>query len=909
MIPEHTNTQFYTGVVEDRNDPLFLGRCRVRVHGVHSKFKAPVSETSIDVASGDYIPIDQLPWAMPMQPITSSAMTGLRTTPLGPVEGTWVLVFFLDGDDKQLPVMVGTIGGIELKQDQQDNSQTPGLNLSTDNPIPEPEGSPIDDTPTQVPTDDNIQDSTGGVLGPLTAEQYKAYKDALGKRESGNNYKAVNQFGYVGKYQFGNQALYDAGYTVSSRANNSLMLNTANWSGKDGVNSRDDYLNNPQAQENGMDTFTANNYRTLLANGTLDANSSPQDVAGYLAVSHLLGTGAARRLKQNGTDGADGNGTRGSTYYNLGANAVGGGPGAKPRKPPSDTRNTKPKPNFPVTPSQPANSPSSFSDAEGFKDPNKIYPKFEDQQKRPDTSFLAYSDHLDKTYVTVRKQAKEKGVDVALHVVEPWDEPDPAYNASYPKNHVLETESGHVMEFDDTPGSERINLWHRKGTFFEIDCNGSIITHVVGDMFHIMERNGNVFIAGRCNITIGGDANVYVKNNANLQVDGKTKAKFHNDVSVEASGDFDLNVKGDLNFKAKSVHFETKSDDRGESFTVKNTSSGGIKFESFGTIDLFAEDNMRLYSNDKLSIRATGNEVAIDGHYLTLQKGSSETAHLVDTDLGGDYQMLSVDAKQNPKEPDFQDLSVTTGSDKVAFFYDDGSYPADEVQNFIQNQLNNGNYSKNDLNRNPNLDKPDNQPPPPATQEPVLPPAGYENADTYSPALQLSPNLTLSQLSSTATSVPMSIVPQRGLSEGQIASNLFTVANTTLEPILAQYPNMQVVSGFRAALNSTTISQHELGQAVDLQFVGATPDAYYSIAVWIRDNCTYDQLILNYSTVNGGTPFIHVSVQQTGNSKQVLTMLNHQVIAGSLSDTLKSQSSARIAFGSGASTSTRATIQ
>ena len=43
-----------------------------------------------------------------------------------------------------------------------------------------------------------------------------------------------------------------------------------------------------------------------------------------------------------------------------------------------------------------------------------------------------------------------------------WNEPDSAY-ARYPKNHVLETESGHIKEYDDTSGQERIHEYHNKG--------------------------------------------------------------------------------------------------------------------------------------------------------------------------------------------------------------------------------------------------------------------------------------------------------------------------------------------------------------------------------------------------------------------------------------------------------------
>ena len=90
---------FWQGVVEDRIDPLMLGRCRVRVLGAHTSDK-------------ELIPTEDLPWAYPSQSITSAAMSGIGHTPMGPVEGTWVFGFWRDGENQQEPVMVGTFGGI-----------------------------------------------------------------------------------------------------------------------------------------------------------------------------------------------------------------------------------------------------------------------------------------------------------------------------------------------------------------------------------------------------------------------------------------------------------------------------------------------------------------------------------------------------------------------------------------------------------------------------------------------------------------------------------------------------------------------------------------------------------------------------------------------------------------------------
>jgi len=89
---------FYTGVVENRIDPLKLGRCQVRIVGLHTHDKSQ-------------LPTQELPWSIPVQPIGSAAMNGIGFTPVGPVEGTTVIIMFADQEQQQ-PIMLGTVGGI-----------------------------------------------------------------------------------------------------------------------------------------------------------------------------------------------------------------------------------------------------------------------------------------------------------------------------------------------------------------------------------------------------------------------------------------------------------------------------------------------------------------------------------------------------------------------------------------------------------------------------------------------------------------------------------------------------------------------------------------------------------------------------------------------------------------------------
>lgn len=90
---------WWTGVVEDRDDPLQIGSVRVRIIGLHSE-------------NPSLVPTESLPWAQVLQPVTGAGTTS------GPREGDWVFGFFQDGDYAQIPVVVGIFPGIESVQSQ-----------------------------------------------------------------------------------------------------------------------------------------------------------------------------------------------------------------------------------------------------------------------------------------------------------------------------------------------------------------------------------------------------------------------------------------------------------------------------------------------------------------------------------------------------------------------------------------------------------------------------------------------------------------------------------------------------------------------------------------------------------------------------------------------------------------------
>jgi len=176
---------WWIGVVEDRLDPEQLGRCRVRIFGYHTDSK-------------ELLPTVDLPWAVPIQPITSAATSGVGSSPLGPLEGTWVMGFFLDGEDCQQPAMLGTFAtkaapeGFKQTEDLPNNRNTNDgiLKDSNGEDVVDPEGNPVKA---------GVPSTPGWKLG-----QTSAANESNNNPAAINNYRTSNDRGGAsyGKYQF-----------------------------------------------------------------------------------------------------------------------------------------------------------------------------------------------------------------------------------------------------------------------------------------------------------------------------------------------------------------------------------------------------------------------------------------------------------------------------------------------------------------------------------------------------------------------------------------------------------------------------------------------------------------------------------------------------------------------------------
>lgn len=485
----------------------------------------------------------------------------------------------------------------------------------------------------------------------------------------------------------------------------------------------------------------------------------------------------------------------------------------------------------------------------GFHDPNGIYPNIVNE---PDTARLARGENVTETIVQTKKTLRQVDVPVA-NTLSTWSEPEIPYNARYPYNKVMQTETGHVIEVDDTPGNERIHVYHKSGTFIEIDSLGTKVSKTYGDTYEIQERNGHLLVKGSMNITVEGDANLYMKNNANMDVDGNLNVKVKNDFNLDVSGDTNISTRGDFKNLASSMKVETHT----------------------GNMDYYSAGNFNAYSAEVINVKSVQN-TNLDSDNLYINSSRARTAD--QTELSQPVVRVTV----NPVN--FAPLEKINIEDTFYVETDDAIPQGDTIPDSVYANaistfgITSSSGSPGTLASLAEVTSTASIPSSVTIPEPSLAPSSLAsptnvtkdptiaNKTDFPESYRLTENFTVGDLT---TKVLVNagrhrLRAQLGLTEGEIVQNLKLLAENCLEPIIAKYPNIKINSAFRT---NTGRSQHNRGQAADISFPGLRKVDLFDIAEDLKTLVPYDQLILEYSKPG----WIHVSFSADRQRGSLLT--------------------------------------
>lgn len=780
----------FDGIVEDIADPLRVGRVRVRVFGKHTDDK-------------NLIPTSSLPWASVLQTATAS-LSGIGKSAGRLLRGSWVKVVFVD-PDCQYPLVLGSIHGIPASPittkatNEELYQYTNGVLVSSDGtPVTDSSGTPVQSgsTETVVPkgvkrAKDYTSVSWKCVELILTSEGFRAnaYLDPVG----------IPTIGY-GTVYYPDGTKVKLGDTITKVKAAEYVTDSINKTYLPRVQK---VITSPVTQSM-VDALVSLVYNLgslkKTSNLVTDLNACKYELAASRFTDYNKAKGQVlagltfRREKEKKVFLSDGI-----------PNALGE----------LDEFNSIPDPVIPGNPIdpevvfEPEAETNKIIGERGFSDPSGKYPTYRNE---PDTNRLARHERITETSVYRKEIMRDKNVPIAGSD-KTWNQSPPPYNAMYPFNDVHCSESGHLLEFDDTPNSRRINLQHASGTFIEVDNNGTLVNQIIGDGYHIYERNGFVHIKGTLNVTVDSAYNLRVLGKTNIEIDGETTINVYNNVKLNVSGDlqtvvggnhreyvkgeYSLKVDGDIALDGANIHLNS-----GKATALEPPKS----VRTPETVEL-----------SELMVVTRGTESAM--HYETPEEGIPPAAYEATRIKTGEANIEEL--KEEVKESESESVSVPVTVPDVTGNCD------------LINQM-----------------------------------------KEFPPNLELSRHYTLGAFNKNGA---RPIIQQMGLKPHEIVCNLKMLAIKCLDIVRDTYPHIIITSGFRRpgdAANSSATSRHYYGEAVDIQFPGFSRKEVLEAVKVIATKIPFDQLILEYE--GKSTVWVHISYKSIGNRKQIFTMNNHK---------------------------------
>jgi len=267
----------------------------------------------------------------------------------------------------------------------------------------------------------------------------------------------------------------------------------------------------------------------------------------------------------------------------------------------------------------------------------------------PNNSRLARGENIQETHVHQHQASRVQNIKIGGYEGRTWSEPGSAYNAEYPHNRVIQSGS-HSIELDDTPNAERITIWHKSGSYVQIDNKGATTHKSTNDKYEVNDRNQHVVVGGMSTVTINGNSYVYVKGNKIEEIEGDLQTLVHGNHLLSVGGQSTINASEQVQVRGADVKVEanvgTMSVKAGKEINVSSGLTGGL---NYGAISIKSEkilvdatDKLHLRGNTQVNIQAIAemNLSALAINQLSTTWASKSTvSHSMysglTTDIGG----------------------------------------------------------------------------------------------------------------------------------------------------------------------------------------------------------------------------------------------------------------------------------
>lgn len=401
------------------------------------------------------------------------------------------------------------------------------------------------------------------------------------------------------------------------------------------------------------------------------------------------------------------------------------------------------------------------------------------------------------------------------------------FGVAYTQNRVIRSPSGHLIEMDDTSGDARVRIYHKSGTQLIMYENGDMAEYVVGNYKRIIMGNLEEYVQGSVLKNVIQNETKIVQGNQDSYITGNVKEAVVGNIEKICDGNTTETVNGNSNSTVIGNRTDLTSGDQ-----VIST-AGSVSVGAGTTLQMGGESGAGLHSNANTDVNGATVNINSSGPVVPPVIPGEAATDFEPSDtfvLSVENAAVLIDVAGPKAAWDEEGQEIPAG------------WPAEETNDPVQQP------AEIIVESNPNT--------------PLSPDCEIITTIDYN--YRLSENFTLGQLSNRAV-FAHNIRAQNGLSVSDIICNLKHLAVNILEPLRAKYPNIRINSGFRAG---TSNSQHNKGQAVDIQVPGASASVYTDMAAWIAKNLPVDQFIIEHAK----SVWLHISYNPSGVQRgQLLT--------------------------------------
>lgn len=186
--------------------------------------------------------------------------------------------------------------------------------------------------------------------------------------------------------------------------------------------------------------------------------------------------------------------------------------------------------------------------------------------------------------------------------------PETEYKAEYYYNKKQTTESGHEMEWDDTPGKERIRMAHKSGSYTEFTAKGDKVDNIIGREYKYNTGGFTQTVDENSDLKYNGNLRISIGKNQHVEVNGAKTETIAEELAMAVNKGASIVIIEDLYIVAKNV-------------TI--SASEHVNIDAGGDIGLNAAGNINLKAGAGMSVKAEGGDIRTESSASTKMKMGS----------------------------------------------------------------------------------------------------------------------------------------------------------------------------------------------------------------------------------------------------------------------------------------------